>query len=172
MPVVFGDGWDDTIVPLQLLCIGGMAASLVNLHWACSWPEAGVDPGPPHVRVVDRQVGGGRDWSTVGDRRRCGIVWAARWFLVVPSTWFTTRGVSFGFWPALRAGTGILPAAIAAGVVGVVAREVLLATSTPRAARLIVVALAMFIVYAAILLATAPSVVHEMRRVFRNRAIA
>ena len=37
-------------------------------------PRRGVDPGPPHVRVVDRQVGGGRDWSTVGDRRRCGIV--------------------------------------------------------------------------------------------------
>ena len=48
----------------------------------------------------------------------CGLYWGivgvaafyagARWLYVVPSTWITTRGVSFAFWPALRAGGDML----------------------------------------------------------------
>ena len=34
--VIFGDKWDDSIVPLQLLCLGGLAASLgaMNARWS------------------------------------------------------------------------------------------------------------------------------------------
>ena len=32
--VIFGDKWDDSIVPLQLLCLGGLAASLGAMNWS------------------------------------------------------------------------------------------------------------------------------------------
>ena len=44
VPVVLGDQWGDAVVPLQILCIGGLANTLTSLHWsvlqACG--EAGV----------------------------------------------------------------------------------------------------------------------------------
>jgi PST family polysaccharide transporter len=169
VPVVFGDQWKDAVVPLQLLCIGGVAASLVNLHWAVLLAGG---QGSTLLRLTFwsslarwAAILIGLPWGIVGVAASYAAV---RWLLVVPSTWFTTQGVSFGFWPALRAGVGTLPAAIAAAAAGAGARQLLLETAAPPAARLIVASGVIFLVYLTIVLATTPSVVREALRIVRS----
>jgi O-antigen/teichoic acid export membrane protein len=171
VPVVFGAQWDDAILPLQLLCIGGVAASLVNLHWAVLLARG---EGSTLLRLTFwsslvrwAAVLVGLPWGIVGVAASYAGV---RWLLVVPSTWFTTSAVSFRFWPALRAGTGMLPAAIAAAAAGFAVRQLLLQTSTPQAARLVITAGAILASYLGIVLATTPSVIREMLRIFRTRS--
>lgn len=168
--VMFGEQWDEAIVPLQLLCVGGLANSLTALHWSVlqARGEAGM-----LLRLT--LVSGGVTWAAFAGGLHWGIVGVAafyagaRWLLVVPSTWITTRAVSFDFWPALRVGAEILPAAIGAAGVAFAARQLLLETSVPQAARLVVVAAALLTTYVAIVLAAAPSIVHEIRRAIRRR---
>jgi O-antigen/teichoic acid export membrane protein len=170
VPVVFGAQWNEAVLPLQLLCIGGVAASLVNLHWAVLLARGEgstlfrLTLWSSVVRWAAILVG--LPWGIVGVAASYAGV---RWLLVVPSTWFTTRGVSFRFWPALRAGAGMLPAAVAAAAAGFAVRQLLLQTSTPQAARLIVAAGVILVSYLAIVLVTTPSIMREMMRMFRNR---
>ena len=173
VPVAFGDQWNDAIIPLQLLCIGGVAASLVNLHTAILVARG---EGSTLLRLTFwssmvrwASIVIGLPWGIVGVAASYAVV---RWLLVVPSTWFTTRAVSFSFLAALRAGTGSLPAAVAAAAVGFGVRQVLLQIDTPQAARLIIAAGAMLVAYAAILMTTSPFLIHEMLRLVRKKSTA
>jgi hypothetical protein len=108
---------------------------------------------------------GGLAWGIVGV---AAFYAAAKWLLVIPATWITTRALAFDFWSALRASTAMLPATIVAGAVGVAARQLLLQTSLPEAVRLVLVGAAMLVVYGAVVVAFAPSVVREVRRAVRR----
>ncbi|CAN5682799.1 lipopolysaccharide biosynthesis protein [soil metagenome] len=169
VPVVFGDQWEDAVLPLQLLCVGGLASSLTNLHWSVLQARGQASTllrltaGSSIVKWA--AFAGGLPWGIVGVAATFA---GARWLLVIPSTWMTTRGVSFRFSPALRAGAEMLPAAIAAAAIGFGAREALLETSIPQAARLVVVAAVMLVAYVAIVFVTAPSVVRELRLAVRR----
>ncbi|MBA2708718.1 MAG: oligosaccharide flippase family protein, partial [Gemmatimonadaceae bacterium] len=169
--VVFGERWDDAIIPLQLLCVGGLAHSLVTLHWGVlqARGEAGT---LLRVTLMSSVV----TWAAFAAGLHWGIVGVsafyagAKWLLVGPSTWMTTKAVSFDVWAALRAGVDLVPAAVGAAATGLVVRRLVLETALPEALRLILVSSAMFAAYGAIVLAVAPSLVRDIKQVARRRA--
>jgi len=169
VPVLFGDQWDEAVLPLQLLLVGALATALTNLQWSVLQARGEASTllrltlGSSIVKWAAIVVG--LQWGIIGVATALA---GARWALVVPSMWISTRAVSFGFWPALRSGSEMLPAALATAGIGVGVRYLLLETSTPQAARLALVAAAMLVAYAAILLATAPHVVRELRAAVRK----
>jgi O-antigen/teichoic acid export membrane protein len=169
VPVVFGDQWEAAILPLQLLCVGGVANSLTNLHWSVlqARGEASTLLRLTFLSsiVTWAAFAAGLPWGIAGV---AAFYAGARWLLVIPSTWITTRAVSFDFWRTLRAGAEVVPAALAAAGVGLLARQLLLGTSVPQAGRLVVVAAAIFLAYVTIVLVTAPTIVHEIRRALRR----
>ncbi len=169
--VVFGERWDDAVIPLQLLCVGGLAHSLVTLHWGVlqARGEAGT---LLRVTLMSSVV----TWAAFAAGLHWGIVGVsafyagAKWLLVGPSTWMTTKAVSFDVWAALRAGVDLVPAAVGAAATGLVVRRLVLETALPEALRLILVSSAMFAAYGAIVLAVAPSLVRDIKQVARRRA--
>ena len=166
VPVVFGNQWDEAIVPLQLLCVGALANSLIALNWSVLQAR-GEASSVLRLAFLSSAVTFaalicGLYWGIVGV---AAFYAGARWFVVLPSTWITTRGVSFAFWPAVRAGGEMLPVAIVAAAVGFVTRIALLELDVPQAIRLIIVAAVVFVIYAVIVSVTAPAVIQEVRRV-------
>lgn len=170
VPVVFGDRWEDAVVPLQLLCVGGVANSLGTLNWSLlqASGEAGV---VLRVTLLSSALtwtafAGGLHWGIVGV---AGFYAAARWLFVLPATWLTTRAVSFGFRPALRAGTEALAASLVASAVGVGARELLVELDVAAFLRIVLVSAAMLTAYAAAIFVIAPILVRDLKDVLRRR---
>ncbi len=171
VPLVFGETWDDAVVPLQLLCLGGLASSLTNLHWSVLQAR-GEAAAVLRLTVVSSVLTisafvAGLHWGIVGV---AAFYAAARWLYVVPSTLITTRAVSFDFWRTLRAGAGMLPAAIAAAAVAAAERQLLLETALPQYARLALVSAGMVLAYAAIVLVFSPAVASDIKNVVERRA--
>jgi O-antigen/teichoic acid export membrane protein len=166
VPVVFGHQWDEAIVPLQLLCVGALAKALVALHYsvlqACGEASSVLRLAALSSIVQFVALLAGLNWGIVGVS---AFYAGATLLMVVPSTWITTRGVSFSFWPALRAGGDMLPAAFAAGAVGLATRMLLVEVGAPEASRVLVVGTLIFLVYVALVRVIAPSVLHEVRKV-------
>jgi O-antigen/teichoic acid export membrane protein len=167
--VVLGEQWDDAIVPLQLLCIGGLANSVAALYWSVLQAR-GEASTLLRITIMSSAVtwaafAVGLAWGIVGVAALYAV---ARWLLVCPITLLTTRALSFDFWAALRAGSELIPAALVAGALGFGARHLLLETGVPTAARLVLVAVAMLAAYAAIVLVLAPSVVQDVKRTIRR----
>jgi len=168
VPVVFGGQWDNAILPLQILCVAGLASGLRSLNWSVLQAR-GAASTLLRLTFLSSVVKFGAlvvglPWGIVGVATTFA---GASWLLVVPSIWMTTRGVSFKFWPALRAGAEMLPASIVAAGAGLGARLLLLETSVPQAARVVVVAAVMLLAYATIVSKTAPDVLQGVRRVLR-----
>jgi PST family polysaccharide transporter len=169
--VVFGDRWDEAIVPLQILCFAGIAHSLASLHWSVlqARGEAGT---LLRVNMLSAAV----SWTAFAVGLHWGIAGVAasyvvaRWLLVVPITLMMSRAVSFDFWAALRAGTSLLPLSCAAGAVAFAAREALLATDVPTPLRLALVALVLASVYGVLLRLAAPALIEEIRGILGDRA--
>jgi O-antigen/teichoic acid export membrane protein len=164
--VLFGEKWDEAVAPLRLLCLATIAHSLGALNWSVlqARGEAGT---LLRVLLLTSAVtwlgfAVGLKWGIVGVAA-CYAV--ARWVLVVPTTWMTTRALSFEFWAGLRAGAGILPIAALAAAVGFGTRELLLETALPVAARLVLVGLVIFVVYVALLVVLARSFVRDVWQV-------
>lgn len=169
--VLFGEQWDDAIVPLQLLCVGGIADSVATLNWSVLQAR-GEAATLLRLTLVSAGVTwgafiGGLHWGIVGVAASYAV---AKWLLVVPTTWMTTRGVSFDFGATLRAGTEMLPAAIGSAGVGLAVRQLLLDTEIPEFLRLAVVGTIILVVYVALVLVVAPSVVRDVSQVVRRRA--
>jgi O-antigen/teichoic acid export membrane protein len=171
VPVVFGEQWDEAVVPLQLLCVGGLANTLVTMQWSLlqARGEAGV---LLRVTLLSSLVTwaafvAGLPWGIVGV---AAFYAGAKWLLVVPTTWLTTRGVSFSFPAALRAGMEMLPAAVATAAVGVVARELLTVVEVAAFLRLLLVSAAMLASYVATIFVLSPTLVRDVREVIARRA--
>jgi O-antigen/teichoic acid export membrane protein len=168
--VVFGDRWNEAIVPLQILCLAGVAHSLASLHWSVlqARGEAGT-----LLRVT--MLSAAVSWTAFAAGLHWGIVGVAafyavaRWVLVVPITLMMSRAVSFDFWAALRAGTAMLPLSVVAAAAAFGAREALLPTGIPTSVRLALVALVLVGVYGALVRLAAPALVEETRGILRER---
>lgn len=168
--IVFGTKWDDAIVPLQLLCLGGIASSLSALNWSIlqASGEAGF---LLRLMLLTSVV----TWSAFAIGLSWGIVGvaasyaAARWLLVIPATWLTTRGVKFDFWATLRAGAVILPLAFVAGATAYGFRELLLETEVPPLLRVGLVVGLTGAAYVGLLLLIVPSLLREIREVVSKR---
>jgi O-antigen/teichoic acid export membrane protein len=168
VPVVLGDKWDEAIVPLQLLCVGGIADSLAALNWSVLQAR-GHGSTLLRVTLLSSIVtwaafAGGLQWGIVGVAALYAV---ARWLLVIPTTWMTTRALEFDLWAALRASSSLLPAALSAAAIGLGSRLALLETDVPEAARLVLVGAVIVVAYAAIVLLLAPSLLGEIKRAVR-----
>lgn len=170
--LVFGDQWDESITPLRLLCLAVLAQALGALNWSVL--QARGEGGAVLRLILMTSCASvlafavGLTWGIVGVAA-CYAV--ARWLLVVPTTWLTTQTLSFDFWAGLRAGTGIVPIAAAAALVGLGVQELALTTSLPLGVRLVLVGLATVASYAALLFAFARSLVLDVWQVVtRGRA--
>jgi O-antigen/teichoic acid export membrane protein len=158
--LVFGEKWDDTVAPLRLLCVASLAQSLGALNWSVL--QARGEGGAVLRLILLTSCASllafvvGLTWGIVGVATSYAI---ARWLIVVPTTWLTTRTLSFDFWAGLRAGAGIVPIVAVAAAIGFGAQELLLASGLPLGVRLVLVGSATVVSYAAFLFVFARSLV-------------
>ncbi len=165
VPVVFGSKWSAAVVPIQLLCLAGLAQTLVGLHWSIL--AALRKPGTIlNVNVIVTVVTitafiAGLPYGIVGV---AGFYAGARWLLVPIDTYLTTRAVSYPFWSTLKAGGEILPLAVLAGAIGYGVRLGLVHEGMAPLARLVVVSAFIVLVYGLLLRLVVPHVFVELRR--------
>ena len=168
--VAFGRKWEAAITPLQLLCVAGAADALGTLNWAVlqACGKAGTLLRMTLLTsvVTIGSFAVGLPWGIVGV---AGCYAAASWLLLLPKTWMTTRGVAFGFWPAIWAGLGILPVSLGAAAAAVGVRELLLTTGVPAVVRVAAAGATITIVYVLLLSLIFPSLVAEVRQIVRQR---
>jgi len=167
IPVVFGPTWEDAIPVLQLLCVAGVAYALLTQN-------------PTLLLVRDRMktllrwstfataftLGAiivGLQWGVVGVASAYAI---AQWLLVVPDTWITTRTASIPLLRALGAATASLPFAAGATAGGLLLRWGLGLADVPSAARLVLVAPAVVVLYGASMWLASPRLRDEMKEAF------
>lgn len=163
--VVFGSKWSAAIVPLQLLCIAGVALSLLSFH-------GGLLVATGHAGVLLRlavasavvTLGAFALGVPFGITGVAGFYAAAKWILFPVDLVVTSRAVGFSTRRAFRVTTEVIPFALAATGIGVVVRAALVSASLPPASRLVVVAAAVIASYVALVAAFAPDLVSEARR--------
>jgi PST family polysaccharide transporter len=170
VPVVFGRQWHAAVVPLQLLCIAGLAQTLVTLCWSVlsAQGRAGTIL---FIQIVNAIVTlsafvAGLRYGIVGV---AGLFAASRWLLVLIEIWMTTRSVRFNFWAALRAGTESLPYGLAAGAAGFGLRAALVSEHVPAFIRLFATGGLVVAVYLALVAIFSRSIIIEVRSVLRRR---
>ena len=168
--VLFGGQWAEAVTPLRLLCLGAIAVSLGALNWSVLQAR-GEGGALLRVTLLTSSVtwlafAVGLAWGIVGV---AAFYAAARWLLVAPATWLTTRSVSFDFWAGLWAGAAILPITLSAAAVAFGAREMLLGTDVSTATRLLLVGSVMFVSYVGLVLLLLPSLARDVWQVLRWR---
>lgn len=168
--VAFGAKWADVATPLRLLCLGALATSLGALNWSAlqARGEGGM---LLRVTLLTSSLTWlafvlGLPWGIVGV---AAFYAGARWLLVAPVTWLTTRALSFDFRAGLWAGVGMLPIAFAAAALGYGARELLLGTDVPAAVRLVLVGLVVLVSYVAFTVVFARPLVRDVWQVLWRR---
>jgi O-antigen/teichoic acid export membrane protein len=167
--VLYGEQWGGVVWPLRLLCLAALAVSLGALNWS-ALQARGEGSALLRVTLLSAAITWlsfvvGLAWGIVGVAA-CYAV--ARWLLVVPTTWMTTRALGFDFWAGLRAGLGIVPIAVAAGAVGLGVQELALPADAHAFGRLMVVTFIVLAAYAALMWAVLPSLLREMITLVRE----
>jgi O-antigen/teichoic acid export membrane protein len=171
IPVVFGERWDAAIRVLQLLCIAGVAHSLVTLNWSAlqASGRAGtllrVNLMISATTVTAFAVG--LHWGIDGV---AGLYAVARWLLVLPDAWLTCRGLAVRTRDGLLAGAGTLPAALGMALLAAALRYGLVQAGVGQAVRLALVVLAGVVVYAVAVRVTAPETFAELRALLSRRS--
>jgi len=172
VPVAFGHQWHAAILPLQLLCLGGIAVSLNTLNWSVL-QASGEARALLRLTLLESAI----TWSAFVAGLPWGIVGVsafyagARWLLVLPETWMSARATSFGFWACLRAGGDMLLIALVAAAIAFASRELLLDTGVSVVVRLALVAAVMTGAYAVLLSLVTPSLLREIWQVARFRSL-
>jgi len=171
--VVFGSRWSDAVAPLQLLCVAGLAHSLGMLNWGVL-AASGKGGSLLRLTILTSVVTWtafvvGLFWGIVGVAAAYAV---ARWLLVVPEAWITSRAVSFAFWPTLLSGGAIVPVGLAAAAVAFLVRQLLVTTGVPQVIQLALVLLVMGATYLVFVVVTMPSLVADVRAVLRRRSNA
>jgi O-antigen/teichoic acid export membrane protein len=162
VPLAFGEKWKAAVVPVQLLSLAGLAQTLVALHWSIL--TALDRPGTLlriNLFVTGLTVGAfvaGLPFGIVGV---AAFYAGARWLLVLLDTWWTTRAISYPFWPSLRSSMSSLPLAALAGAAGFGVRVLLIHAGVPPLGRLIVVVGAIAVVHLALLRLVSPRTLGE-----------
>jgi O-antigen/teichoic acid export membrane protein len=169
--VVFGSKWDASVVPLQLLCVAGLAHSLGMLNWGVL-SASGQGGSLLRLTILTSIVTWtafaiGLAWGIVGVAAAYAI---ARWLLVLPEAWITSRAVSFAFKPTLQAGGAIIPLGVAAAGVAFGCRELLLAADVAPALRILLCVGALLGTYLLLLVVVLPSLVADVRATVAKRS--
>jgi polysaccharide transporter, PST family len=168
--VLFGAKWHAAVPVIQLLCIAGVAHSLVTLNWTVLQATAKLGVALRlDFFVTVATIGAfavGVKWGAIGVAAAYASI---KWPAVLVDTYVTTRALRFGFLEALRASCSTLAPALlaAAGAYGL--RAELVSGGVPAAARLVIVLAVGLVLYLALLLLAAPTVVAEARAVLRER---
>jgi O-antigen/teichoic acid export membrane protein len=175
VPVAFGDKWHDVVPVLQLLCVAGVAHSLVTLNW--SFLQARGEAGTLFrlnvlVTVVTLAAfAAGLHWGIVGV-----AAWfaAAKWALVLPDTWLTCRSASASALQSLRASSVAAPVAALAAALAYGFRLGLVEVGVGAPWRLGLVLLFGAAAYAGLVVLLVPALVRELQEtratVARSRA--
>jgi O-antigen/teichoic acid export membrane protein len=175
VPVAFGDKWHDVVPVLQLLCVAGVAHSLVTLNW--SFLQARGEAGTLlrlNVLVTAVTVAAfaaGLHWGIVGV-----AAWfaASKWALVLPDTWMTCRSTPARTLQSLRASAVAAPVAAAAAALAYGLRAALVEAGVAAPWRLALVLLFGAAAYAGLVALLAPALVRELREtrgaITRSRA--
>ena len=170
VPVVFGDRWRPATHVLELLCVAGVAHSLVTLNWSVL--QAAGKAGTLlrlNIFVSVVTVGAfalGLPFGIVGI---AGFYALAKWLLVVPDTYVTCRAIGTGTVSALRFGGATLPLALAMAAVAFGVRLLLVAGEVPPAVRLVVVIVVSVASYPWLARLVMPELVEEVREILRRR---
>jgi PST family polysaccharide transporter len=140
VPVAFGPKWHAAVVPVQLLCLAGLAQTLVAVHWgiltALDRPGTLVRINLLVTVVTVAAFVAGLPFGIVGV---AAFYAGARWLLVFVDTALTTRAVGYPFWRSLHAGFDLLPVAVVAGAAGFGVRVLLVDADVAQVVRLFVV---------------------------------
>jgi O-antigen/teichoic acid export membrane protein len=163
VPVVFGEKWQSAVVPLQLLCLGGVAVALTALNGSFLYSQ-GKGGTLLHLNVaftVVTVVGFvvGLHWGIVGVAASYAVT---RWLIVPLNMVMVTRAVGINFWKTMGAGGLVLLLAVAATVGEFAVRQALIAGGVPAFARLVVESAAFLVFYLALLRVAAPAVLSEI----------
>jgi PST family polysaccharide transporter len=176
IPVAFGAKWHEAIRVLQLLCVAGVAHSLVTLNSSVlqARGQAGtlLRLSALNTLIVVGAFAVGLTWGVTGV---AGCYAAARWLLVLPDTWVTGRAVGMRPLAALRSSGTALPLAVLAALAAFGLRAVLVAHHVAPALRLVLVLPVGGMIYVGLLLVAAPALVREvsgLRGVIAGRAPA
>jgi len=168
VPVVFGSKWEDAIPVLQLLCVAGVAYALLTQN--------------PTLLLVRNEMRTLLRWSTfvtafMLGAIAVGLTWGvvgvattyaiARWAVVLPDTWISTRGAAIRLPTALAAACASLPFAAAATGAALLLRFLLVEAGLPAALRLLVVAPSVVTFYVALVWAFSPSLRDEAKDAIR-----
>jgi len=169
--VVFGAKWDASVVPLQLLCVAGLAHSLGMLNWGVL-SASGKGGSLLRLTILTSFVTWtsfviGLEWGIVGVAAAYAT---ARWILVLPEAWITSRAVSFAFKPTLLAGGAIIPLGVAAAAVAFGIRELLVAGDVAPALRVLMVVAALLATYLLLVLVALPGLVADIRATLAKRS--
>ncbi len=170
VPIVFGAKWHPAIRILQLLAVAGMAQSLIQADWSAlqALGRAGtlLRLNVFVTAVILVSFAAGLHWGIVGVAAGYAI---ARWLLVVPDNWVTSRALGIGLRDALSAGSTALVPTAAMIAVAAAARYGLQRVGIPAAARLPVVIVVGSVAYPAFARLLTPGLVQEFREVLRQR---
>jgi O-antigen/teichoic acid export membrane protein len=147
--VVFGTTWDDAIPVLRLLCVAGVAYSLMTQNPTLLLVRNRMRTLIRWSLVVTiatlSAIAVGLNWGVVGVAAAYATV---QWLLVVPDTWITTRTASIRLGTALRAAAAPLPFAIPSTAVALALWAGLVEAGAPAALRLLVVPPVLLALYA------------------------
>jgi O-antigen/teichoic acid export membrane protein len=170
--VAFGSQWEASVVLLRLLCLAGVARSLSMLNWGVL-QATGKGGSLLRLSLLTAVVtwiglGVGLMWGVVGVAAGVAV---ARWLMVLPEAWITSRAVGFPLWPTFLAGGAIIPIGVAAAAVALGARELLLADVAPIV-RLLLELAVMGGVYVLLVVVILPSLVADIRSTLRQRSAA
>jgi O-antigen/teichoic acid export membrane protein len=169
--VVFGTKWGASIVPLQLLCVAGLAHSLGMLNWGVL-AASGKGGALLRLTLLTSFV----TWTSFAIGLQWGIVGVAaayataRWLLVLPEAWITSRAVSFAFRPTLFAGGAILPLGLGAAAVAVVVRELLVTMDVAPVLRIAAVVGTFLAAYVLLVRLALPGLVADVRATLGRRS--
>jgi O-antigen/teichoic acid export membrane protein len=163
VPVVFGAKWHRAIGVVQLLCVAGVAHTLVTLNWSVL-QALGMARLLFTINLFTSAVivGGfaiGLTWGIVGVAAAYAI---AKWLLILPDVWLTSRAVAMGAFQSLRQSCVSLPLACLAAGFAYGVRMALVATAVPAGARLVVVLACGLVAYVGLLALAAPAIIQEV----------
>ena len=168
--VVLPAKWLPAVPVIRLLCLAGLGHSLTALN-------ATILQARGHAGTVLRisiftsivtlgAFASGLPWGILGV---AGFFAAAKWLLVLPDTWITTRRAEVPLRSALWASGAMLPFGLASAAAGYGLQQLLLHAGAPAVVRLLAAGAAVFVVYAGLIYTFVPSFVREVRGVLSRR---
>lgn len=162
--VVFGEKWRGAVPVMRLLCAAGIANTVVTLDWTLlqARGKAGtlLRLNLFMTAVIVASFALGLNWGIIGV---AACYAAAKWLLILPDIWVTSRSVSLGLIQSLRASGDVILLAAGAALLALALRALLVSGGVPAGARLVIVLAFGALAYLGLLAVAAPDLVREVR---------